>query len=58
MRWDPIEEELPEVIHDEGDADNDVIDTMETSTKWSLLQNQLALEMFNEWRMSREQPTF
>ena len=57
MSVDPFEEDLPDEIPVDGAHDDDTIDIVETSTEWSGFRNQMALDMFNEWRSSRGHAT-
>ena len=56
MSVDPYEKDLPEDMPVDIEAANDAIDSVETSTEWSVFRNQMALDMYNEWISNREHP--
>uniref|UniRef100_A0A5B7B0E0 DDE Tnp4 domain-containing protein n=1 Tax=Davidia involucrata TaxID=16924 RepID=A0A5B7B0E0_DAVIN len=53
MPVDPLEEQL-ETQEATNEVHGDPITTVETSDAWSAFRANLAVEMFNEWRASRQ----
>ena len=51
MSVDPMEHELSEVIEDE--VDHDVIGQVSSSPERTIWRDNLASQMFNEWRGNR-----
>ncbi|KAL3533031.1 hypothetical protein ACH5RR_006552 [Cinchona calisaya] len=54
MPVDPMEDQIQADLDNEGEktveTNEDVIDTIETSTEWNQWRENLALSMYNEWR--------
>ena len=54
MSVDPIKHEYDRQRRNENLEDNDYITSVETSDEWSAWRENLANEMFNTWRRTRE----
>ena len=55
MVYHLIKDALPknEPANANGDAELDVIDTVDTSNAWISFRNKLANDMYNEWRATK-----
>ncbi|KAK9286078.1 hypothetical protein L1049_014458 [Liquidambar formosana] len=55
MAVDPFEEKSNAIVGNEAELLGDPITTIEASNQWTEWRDNLAQEMFNEWRASRRQ---
>lgn len=53
MAIDPLENQLPNQFEDDNHDDDDIISSIDSSEQWNNWRRDLATEMFNEWRASR-----
>ncbi|CAL9005041.1 unnamed protein product [Prunus brigantina] len=53
MSMDPMEHEMNEINEVENTVEGDTIGTIEASNQWTAWKDDLALQLYNEWRATR-----